>query len=65
MKEDAKKIVQEGGKIYKMNDKVTFVAKYPSNYAAKKVKHLEDGKSYELHRLHAERLEKKGIGKIS
>jgi hypothetical protein len=54
------KLNQEG--TYHFEDMVKFKASYPESW--KKKKHLKDGKVYDLHRLHAERLAFKGIGEI-
>jgi len=54
------KVIPEGN--HKLKDKVTFVATYPKDYKGKK--HLVDNKEYSLHKLHAQRLEAKGIGKV-
>lgn len=50
-------------RIVKLSDTVNFQVAYTKEFKGKK--HLEDGKVVTLHRLVAERLEKKGIGKIA
>lgn len=56
------KTLAPGDKAVRVTDKVKFTAKYPADY--KKKKYMVDGKTYELHPLHAERLEKKKLGSI-
>ena len=53
----------EGDKIVKLSDTVNFTASYPKDFKGKK--YLKEERTYKLHRLHAERLIKKGFGKIS
>lgn len=53
--------VEAGDKIIKLSDTVKFKAgKAPENVK----QYMPVDKVYTLHRLHAERLEKKGLGKI-
>ncbi len=49
-------------KVVKLSDTVEFNTAYPKEFKGKK--YMKEGKTYKVHRLHAERLEKKGIGKI-
>lgn len=49
-------------KVYKHSDTVVFVCEYPKEFKGKK--HMKAGSKHTLHILHAERLEKKGLGKI-
>ncbi len=55
-----KKHVHTPGK-YSLKDVVTFVCEYPSDYKGRK--HLKEG-THKVHRLTAERLQTKRIGKI-
>lgn len=57
------KKAEEGDKIVKLSDTVNFTASYPKDFKGKK--YMTEGKIYKVHRLHAERLEKKGVGKIT
>lgn len=52
----------EGDKIVKLTDVVNFKAGVDKDF--KGIKYMADGKVYKVHRLHGERLEKKGLGKI-
>lgn len=51
-----------GDTIVKVTDKVKFKAAYPKDF--KGTKYMKEGKVYIVHPLHAERLEKKGLGKV-
>lgn len=54
---------EAGDKVVKLSDIVNFKVSYDKDF--KGTKYLKDGTIQKgLHRLHAERLEKKGIGKI-
>lgn len=53
----------EGEKVVKLSDTVNFTASYPKDFKGKR--YMIEGKVYRLHKLHAERLEKKGAGKIT
>ena len=57
------KKAEEGDKIVKLSDTVNFTASYPKDFKGKK--YMTEGKVYKVHRLHAERLTKKGVGKIT
>lgn len=57
------KKAEEGEQIVRLSDTVNFTASYPKEFKGKK--YMTDGKVYKLHRLHAERLVKKGVGKIT
>lgn len=52
-----------GEKIVKLSDVVNFTASYPKGFEGKKF--MKEDKVYRLHRMHAERLVKKGFGKIT
>lgn len=54
---------EAGEKVIKLSDVVKFTASYPKDFKGKK--YMTEGKAYMLHRMHAERLVKKGLGKIS
>ena len=48
---------------HKLDDMVSFTANYPKDY--KGAKHMVEGKTYKVHKLHAERLELRGLGKTT
>lgn len=55
--------IEKGDKIVKLSDIVNFKVDYPKEFKGEQ--YLKQGKVVKgLHRLHATRLEKKGIGKI-
>lgn len=55
--------IEAGDKVVKLSDKVNFKADYPKEFKGEQ--YMQHGKVYKgLHRLHAERLADKGIGKI-
>lgn len=56
----ASKVVPVGN--HKLNEKVTFIVEYGKDFKGNK--HLIQGSKHVLHKLHAQRLEAKGIGKI-
>lgn len=54
---------EAGDKVVKLSDKVNFKVDYPKEYKGNQ--YMKNGVVYKgLHRLHAERLKEKGIGKI-
>lgn len=55
-------LAMEGVKVYRHDQVVNFKVEYSKDYAKKK--HMKDGIVLKLHVLHAERLEKKKLGKI-
>lgn len=57
------KKADKGDQIVKLSDVVNFKSSYPKDFAGKK--YMKAGKIYKLHRLHAERLVKKGLGEIT
>lgn len=57
------KKAEEGEQIVRLSDTVNFTASYPKEFKGKR--YMTEGKVYKLHRLHAERLVKKGVGKIT
>lgn len=59
-KEVASKVIQAGN--HKFSDVVNFLVEYAKDYKGKK--HLVAGTKHKLHKLTAERLEAKGVGKI-
>ena len=59
--EKASKVIPEGE--HKFSDIVTFTVQYSEKFKGKK--HLVEGSKHKLHKLHADRLAAKGIGKVS
>ena len=59
--EKASKVIPEGE--HKFSDMVTFTVRYSKDFKGKK--HLKESSKHKLHKLHADRLEAKGIGKVS
>lgn len=59
--EKASKVIPEGE--HKFSDIVTFKVQYEKDFKGKK--HLAEGSTHKLHKLHADRLASKGIGKVS
>jgi hypothetical protein len=57
--EEQEKKLEPTDKVMKFSDVVKIKAKYPKDYAKKK--HMEDGKTYEVHKLQADDLIKRGI----
>lgn len=57
----ASKVVSAEGE-HKFSDVVKFKVAYEKDFKGKK--HLKEGSIHTLHKLHAQRLEAKGIGKI-
>lgn len=57
------KKADKADQIVKLSDVVNFTVSYPKDFKGKR--YMKEGKVYPLHRLHAQRLEKKGLGKIT
>ena len=53
---------ETGEKVVKLSDTVDFIASYPKDYAGQQ--YMKAGKTYKIHRMHAERLADKGLGKF-